>query len=35
MIGLALGQHLARHLGMTRRALELVNDLAVPAEAEP
>ena len=35
VVGLALGQHLLGHLGVARRALELVDDVAVPIEAEP
>ena len=35
MIGLAGGQHLAGHLGVTRRARELIGDVAVPLQAEP
>ena len=35
MIGMAVGQHLARDLGVTGGARELVGDLAVPLEAEP
>ncbi len=35
VIGLAHGQHLLRHLGVPRRARELVGDLAVPRQAEP
>jgi hypothetical protein len=35
MIGLALGQHLARHRGVTRRTGELEGDVAVPLQPEP
>ena len=35
MIGLALGQQLAGHLGVAGGAGELEDDLAVPIEAEP
>jgi hypothetical protein len=35
VVGLALGQELARHFGVTRSAGELKDDLVVPIEAEP
>ncbi len=35
VIGLALGQHLARDFGVPGGARELVGDLAVPRQAEP
>ena len=35
MIGVAIGQHLARDLGVTGGAGKLIGDLAVPLQAEP
>ena len=35
VIGMALGQHLVRDLGMAGGARELIGDLAVPRQAEP